>query len=42
MSKADIRTIVVIKFHPTPSKETIVERENIFKRNLRAETINEK
>src|SRR5699024_12159357 len=31
MKKAGIRSIVVKKFRPTPSKETIVERENILR-----------
>lgn len=42
MKKADIRSIVVKKFRPTPSKETIVERENILERDFSTETINEK
>src|SRR5690625_4286324 len=40
--KARIRSIFIKKFRPTPSKETIVERENILERDFRAETINEK
>src|SRR5690625_6233318 len=42
MKKADIRSIVVKKFRPTPSKETIVERENLLERDFTTETINEK
>ena len=42
MKKADIRSIVVKKFRPTPSKETIVERENILERDFSTETINQK
>src|SRR5690625_1151162 len=42
MKKAGIRSIVIKKFRPTPSKETIVERENILERNFSTETINEK
>ncbi|MGM8216858.1 IS3 family transposase [Bacillaceae bacterium W0354] len=42
MKKADIRSIVVKKFRPTPSKETIVERENILERDFSTNTINEK
>ena len=42
MKKANIRSIVVKKFRPTPSKETIVERENILERDFSTSTINEK
>src|SRR5699024_7340052 len=42
MKKANIRSIVVKKFRPTPSKETIVERENLLERDFSTETINEK
>src|SRR5690625_342275 len=42
MKKANIRSITVKKFRPTPSKEKIVERENILDRDFSTKTINEK
>lgn len=42
MKKADIRSIIVKKFHPTPSKEKVVERENILQRDFSTKMINEK
>ncbi len=42
MSDAGIRSITVQKFRPTPSKEKVVERENILKRDFSTTTINEK
>jgi len=42
MKKADIRSITVKKFRPTPSKEKVIERENILQRDFSTETINEK
>src|SRR5690625_3879143 len=42
MRKADIRSITVKKFRPTPSKEKVVERENILQRDFSTKTINEK
>lgn len=42
MKKAGIRSIIIKKFRPTPSKEKIVERENILKRDFSTTTINEK
>ena len=42
MKKANIRSITVKKFRPTPSKEKIVERENIIDRDFSTKTINEK
>lgn len=42
MSAAGIRSIIVKKFRPTPSKEKVVERENILKRDFTTTTINEK
>src|SRR5699024_10868930 len=42
MKKANIRSITAKKFRPTPSKEKIVERENILKRDFETTTINEK
>lgn len=42
MSDAGIRSITVKKFRPTPSKEKVVERENILKRDFSTTTINEK
>jgi len=40
--KYNIRSITVKKFCPTPSKEKIVECENILQRDLSMKTINEK
>ena len=34
MRKANIQSIIVKKFRPTPSKEKIVERENILQRDF--------
>src|SRR5690625_2612574 len=42
MKKAGIRSITVKKFRPTPSKEKVVERENILERDFSTKTINEK
>ena len=42
MKKANIRSITVKKFRPTPGKEKIVERENILDRDFSTKTINEK
>ena len=42
MKKTNIRTIIVKKFRPTPSKEKVVERENILQRDFSTKTINEK
>ncbi|OAK71407.1 integrase [Lederbergia galactosidilytica] len=42
MKKAGIRSIIVKKFRPTPSKEKVVERENIIKRDFSTTTINQK
>src|SRR5690625_7945249 len=42
MKKADIKSIIVKKFRPTPSKEKVVERENILQRDFSTEVINEK
>jgi len=42
MREAGIRSIVVKKFRPTPSKEKVVERENFLERDFSTQTINEK
>lgn len=42
MKKANIRPITVKKFRPTPSKEKVVERENLLERDFSTKTINEK
>lgn len=42
MKKANIRSIVVKKFRPIPSKEHVVERENILKKDFSTKNINEK
>ena len=42
MKKAGIRSIVVKKFRPTPSKEKVVKRDNLLDRDFSTETINEK
>ena len=42
MKEAGIRSIVVKKFRPTPSKEKVVERDNLLDRDFSTETINEK
>ena len=41
MKKADIRSIIVKKFRPTPSKEKVGEREIILQRDFSTEMINE-
>lgn len=40
--EAGIISIIVKKFHPTSSKEVIVERENILEQDLTTQAINEK
>jgi len=42
MKKANIRSIIVKTFRPTPSKEKVVERENILQRDFSTKTIYEK
>lgn len=42
MKKAGIQSITVKKFRPTPSKEKVVERENILNRDFSTKNINEK
>lgn len=42
MRKEGIRSITIKKFRPTPSKEKVVERENILERDFSTTTINEK
>lgn len=42
MKEAGIRSITKKKFRPTPSKEHVIERENIVKRNFTTTIINEK
>nr|WP_157065250.1 IS3 family transposase [Amphibacillus sediminis] len=42
MKKANIKSITTKKFRPTPSKEKVVERENILERDFETKTINEK
>lgn len=42
MRKAGIQSITVKKFRPTPSKEKVVERENILQRDFSTKTMNEK
>ena len=42
MKKANIRSITVKKFRAIPSKERVVERENILKRDFSTKTINQK
>lgn len=42
MKKTDIRSIIVKKFRPTPSKEKVAERENIINRDFTTTTINQK
>ncbi|GIN39400.1 hypothetical protein J19TS1_23490 [Heyndrickxia oleronia] len=42
MREANIWSIVVKKFRPTPSKERILERENVLKRDFKTTTVNEK
>lgn len=42
MRKAKIRSIVKKKYRPYPSKEKVVERENLINRDFSTKTINEK
>src|SRR5690625_2809235 len=42
MKESGIRSIIVKKFRPTPSKEKVVERENLLERDLSTQTNNEK
>lgn len=42
MRAANIRSIVVKKFRPTPSKGRILERKNVLKRDFNTTTVNEK
>src|SRR5690625_1430517 len=42
MREAGIRSIIVKKFRPTPSKEKVVERDNLLERDFSTQTINEK
>jgi len=42
MKKAGIKTVIVKRFRPTPSKEKIVERENLLERDFTTNTVNEK
>ncbi|MCT2536221.1 IS3 family transposase [Aquibacillus koreensis] len=42
MKKAGIRSIIVKKFRPTPSKETVIERDNILKQDFNTTNINQK
>ncbi|PLR99052.1 hypothetical protein CVD19_03010 [Bacillus sp. T33-2] len=42
MSEANIRSITKKKFKPYPSKEKILERDNILKQDFSTTTINEK
>jgi len=42
MKEAGIRSIIVKKFRPTPSKEKVVERDNLLERDFSTQTINEK
>lgn len=42
MRKANIKSIIVKKFRPTPSKEKVVERENILQRDFTTNALNEK
>jgi putative transposase len=42
MKKADIRSIIQKKFRPYPSKETVVERENLLERDFTTTSINQK
>src|SRR5699024_12833926 len=42
MKKVDIQSITVKKFRPTPSKEKVVERDNLLQRDFRAQAKNEK
>lgn len=42
MRKANIKSIIVKVFRPTPSKEKVVECENILKRDFTTNALNEK
>ena len=42
MKKAGIRSIVVKRFRPTPSKEKITERDNLLQRDFSTKSMNEK
>jgi transposase InsO family protein len=42
MKKMGIKSIIILKYRPTSSKNKIVEQENVLKRNFTATTINEK
>src|SRR5699024_4168204 len=42
MKKAGVRSIVVKKFRPTPSKEKVIECDNLLERDFSTKTINEK
>jgi len=42
MKKANIRSITTKKFCPTPSKEKVIEHENILEQDFETTTINEK
>jgi putative transposase len=42
MKKAGIRSIIVKKFRPTPSKEKVIERDNILKQDFNTTNLNQK
>jgi len=42
MKEAGIPSIVVKKFRPTPSKEKVIERDNLLERDFLTKTINGK
>jgi hypothetical protein len=42
MNKLEIKSIVIKKYRPSPSKKKIVEMENVLKRDFKTTTINEK
>ena len=42
MSKKGIRSIIKKKYRPYPSKEKVIQLENILKRDFTTETIKEK
>jgi len=42
MKKAGIRSITVKKFRPTPSKEKVVERDNLLQRDFSTQAKTEK
>lgn len=42
MKKLDIKSVIIKKFRPSPSKRKIVEQENVLKRDFQATTINKK